>query len=272
MSEATTPQPTKQAPKGRYRAPLPLVGLLLGAVVVLYALFAGYAYLSSPAAIRNPKFQHYHFRTQVIVNGKPVDFAEQKYQMDVTKDICNAELTKQPFHFHDNKDQMAHIHWDGVTGGMLLKYYGWDMIGGVHNTLGYRFDNLPKVTSVPVHGNVLPEPPKNTNYYVFIGDEHGYKEKNFDDFLHQDLEQFFGKKSNLPENTTTWLGKLFPKAAAHGTEDHGDSVILDQAKLEKVNNLLGNVVIFAQEDKPSPKDVKARFDKLEPLSASSCAG
>jgi len=231
--------------------------------------------MTTPADIRKPAFQHYHFRMQILVNGTSVDFASKEFQTPAGHDVCTAALTKQPIHFHDDKDQMVHIHWDGITGGQVLKYYGWNYIGGQHGSLGMRFDQLPKLVNVPIHGNSLPQIPDGDKFYVYVGDENGYKQKSFDDFTHQDLEKFFGKKSNLPENeTSSLLDRLFPKAYAHGGHEHveGDSVDANQEELKKINNLVGNVVIFVQKDKPNSDLIKDTFEHLAPLSLSTCAG
>jgi hypothetical protein len=160
-----------------------------------------------------------------------------------------------------------------MTGGLLLKFYGWNYIGGLNNTLGYRFDQLPKVSRVPIHGNALPKLANGDQLYVYSGDEHSYQARNTNDFLRQDFEKFFGKQSNLGHgDQTSFLDKLFPKVSAHGTESHGATGADTSVNLEDVNNLLGNVVIFAQKDKPSDAAVKARFDHLVPLTASTCGG
>lgn len=251
----------------------------IAGVILLAGAFLAYAYFASPEAIRKPTFQHYHFRMQLLVDGKPINFAEKEFQVKAGSDVCTANLTQQPIHFHDNKDQMVHIHWDGVSGGMVLKYYGWNFIGGLHGTMGFRFDELPKLVNVPIHGNNLPTVPDGDNFYVYTGDENSYKEKSWNDFIHKDLENFFGKKSNLPTDSesTSLLDKLFPKAYAHDGEDHENlptsvNTNMSQEELKELNNLIGNVVIFVQKDKPSAKEVKARFDKLAPLPQSTCAG
>jgi hypothetical protein len=264
--------------KIRNRKPLPkqirFIIIVLATVVALNLLYWGYAFLSSPAVIRNPKFEHYHFRMQVVVDGEKEDFSKKKYQVATPKDACNTDLAATPIHFHDNKDQMVHIHWDGMTGGMVLKYYGWDHAGGASNSLGYRFDEFPSIKKVETKGELLPEVPKDAKFYVYIGDEKGYKEKSFTQFKHQNLEDFLEKKSNIPEaEETSLLDKLFPKAYAHNGVDHTTGAQHDEAKdLQKMNNLIGNVVVFVQKDKPSAKEVEARFADLEPLSNSTCAG
>lgn len=233
----------------------------------------------SPAAIRSPKYEHYHFRMQMIIDGEAVNFAKPAYQEGYSKDNCNVALTKHPIHFHDKRDQMVHIHWDGMTGGMVLKYYGWDYIGGAKGVLGYRFDTFPKLTPVSVHieKSAMPAGDK---FYVYSGDEQSFKVRSWQAFLHQDLEKFFNKKSNVSQKqTSSLLDKLFPKALAHAGHEHTDAELFtnindtqDPETLKDINNLLGNVVIFAQKEKPTDAQVKARFQKLVPLTSSTCGG
>lgn len=260
---------------------LKIVLLVLFAVLLVPLSYASYIYAASPDVIRKPKMEHYHFRMQVLVNGKAENFAENKYQQDYAKDQCNAALPEQPIHFHDKKDQFTHIHWEGMTGGMVMKYYGWNYIGGINKALGYKLDELGDIQKVNTHGNFLPAVPADSTFYVYTGDENSYKQKNFDDWKNQDLEQFFGTTSNFPAhkiNTqTSLLDKVFPKASAHGTEDHSTTTTTtedesEEQRLTRINNLIGNVVIFVQKDKPTDQQIKNRFNSLEPLSDSTCGG
>ncbi|MGH7196372.1 MAG: hypothetical protein ACREGJ_01240 [Candidatus Saccharimonadales bacterium] len=274
MNETPTP---KKRSQNKYLK-IALIAVL--AVAALGVAFAGYIYAASPAVIRNPKLEHYHFRMQILVDGKAEDFSGKAYQTGYAKDTCTANLPEQPIHFHDNKDQFVHIHWEGITGGMVLKYYGWNYIGGIGKALGYKLDDLKDIQNVSTHGNLLPAVPHHSNFYVYTGDENGYKERGFEDFKMQDLEQFFGKTSNFPahelnKQQTSLLDTVFPKAYAHGDEDHGTTAVTPETqeeKLKRINNLVGNVVIFVQKDKPTDQQIKDRFNKLEPLSDSTCAG
>ena len=256
--------------------------IVVAAAVLSAGSYAGYVYASSPAVIREPKLEHYHFRMQILVNGKAEDFGSKAYQTGYAKDQCNANLTEQPIHFHDDKDQFVHIHWEGMTGGMVLKYYGWNYIGGVGGALGYKLDDLGDIQKVTTHGGYLPDVPKDAKFYIYTGDEKGYQEKSFDDFKSQDLERFFDKTSNFPahqlnKQQTSLLDSVFPKAYAHAGEDHTSpgAAAAPETKdeeLKRINNLVGNVIIFAQKDKPTDQQIKDRFNKLEPLSDSTCGG
>ena len=260
------------------------IGLAVAIAIALIPLsYAGYVYAASPVVVRDPKLEHYHFRMQILVNGKAEDFSTKAYQTGYAKDQCNANLPEQPIHFHDNKDQFTHIHWEGMTGGMVMKYYGWNYIGGMNNALGYKLDNLKDPQKVTTHGNYLPTVPKDANFYVYTGDENGYKERSFNEWKDQDLETFFNTTSNFPAHDinngkTSLLDKVFPKAYAHGDEDHSTTnattadTETEEQKLTRINNLVGNVVIFAQKDKPTDQQIKDRFNDLEPLTDSTCGG
>lgn len=245
--------------------------------------FAGYIYATSPSVVRDPKLEHYHFRMQILVNGKAENFGSKAYQTGYVKDQCNANLPEQPIHFHDNKDQFTHIHWEGMTGGMVMKYYGWNFIGGIDNMLGYKLNDLSDIQKVTTHGDYLPEISEDAKFYVYTGDEKGYKSRDFNDWRNKDLEEFFGVTSNSPAHDInknggeelTMLNKLFPTAYAHGTpndSDGDDGTETEQEKLTRINNLIGNVIIFVQKDEPTSGQIKARFNSLEPLSDSTCGG
>jgi hypothetical protein len=252
---------------------------ILGIVLVLLLIplaYAGYVYASTPAAIRQPELDHLHFRMQLTVDGKDVSFAEEKFQQGYAKDQCSAGLANEPFHFHDQRNQIVHVHWRDMSGGQLLKHYGWNLIGGKGNSHGYRINGPTDFQNVPIYGKVLPGVPEGANYYIYVGDENGYQEKSFDDFKSQTFEQFFGKQSNLPRSGDgfSWvLNSFFPKVAAHGDEDHSQPVVeTGEDRLSRINNLVGNVVIYVQKDKPTDEQIKDKFNHLEPLSDSTCGG
>jgi len=256
-----------------------IAGGLLALVVVAGGAY-GYIYTSTPAHIRNPKFDHYHLRTQVVVDGASVDFASNKFQDEYDANSCSSALPELPIDFHDGEDQITHVHWSGITGGELLKYFGWNMIGGSDNSLGKRFDRgiLP-ASSVSIKGSVLPAVPEGSNYYVYTGDGDDYEARIWDDFLSADLEEFFGTKSKFNTDGDTTLNILdmfLPRASAHGAvvDEHAQPVEgeLDKDRLERINNLIGNVVIFVQSQEPGDDEIAERFNNLAPLHDSTCGG
>lgn len=269
----------KQPSNSRLKLFLVSAGFVALAVILFVGSYLGYIYALSPAVIRNPKLEHYHFRMQIVVNGKKENFAEDKYQKGYVKDQCNAALPEQPIHFHDQKDQFTHIHWEGMTGGMVMKYYGWNFIGGIKNALGYKLDNLRDIQKVTTHGNYLPEISKDAKIHVYTGDEKSYQERTFEDWKSQDLEKFFEQTSNSPAHEinkqTSLLDKIFPTANAHGGADDGkdgEPGETQEEKLTRINNLLGNVVLMVQDKEPTDKEVRDRFSNLEPLTDSTCGG
>jgi hypothetical protein len=266
-------------PKAK-RWPLKKWVVVAVAVIAAAAIFASsYVYTVSPGPIRSPQMDHYHFRMQVVVDGKDVDFSTSTFQTPYAKDQCSVDLATEPIHFHDQKGQFVHIHWTGITGGIVLKNYGWNFIGGQDNLLGYRTDDLPRVTSVPAHGNNLPELPANATIWVYSGDESGHQKRSLAEFTDQDLEKFFNKESNFPASAQSGgvMSWLFPKASAHGSEHAEEAAVLqvsdaEEERLTRLHNLLGNVVIFVQASEPTDEQVTAKFSNLEPLSDSTCGG
>lgn len=243
-----------------------LIATVLATILTIGA-YVGYLLLTYPTALAYPKLDHYHFRMQLVIDGKEENFGDSKYQTAYEKDSCSEDLPEQPIHFHDNKNQIVHIHWKGVSGGMVLKNYGWNHIGGDNSTLAYRLDSIP-FKAVATHGSVLPALSKDTKLFVYAGNEKSYSERKWDDFVRYDLETFFNKKSTFAVATApnNPLDFLFPTAYAHDGHNH------DTKNLEDVNNLIGNVVIFAQQSPPTHEEIAKRFTSLEPLTESTCGG
>jgi hypothetical protein len=251
------------------------VFVTVAAVMVLVGGVYGYLYASIPEHIRKPTFQHYHFRSQILVDGKAVDFSKDEFQEETgTATTCNAAVGGVPMDFHDKMDQLAHVHWNGMTGGEFLKYFGWNFIGGSDELLGRRYDAGVMPQSVKIYGKLLPSLPDKANFFVYVGDKNSYQQKSWNDFLNQNLETFFGKKSNIGHSdevsSNTVLDWLFPKAYAHGEVMDEHPSVKSEEELTRINNVIGNVVIFTQEEEPTKEQVKARFDNLVPLHDSTC--
>lgn len=254
------------------------IAVVSAALIVAGGIY-GFTYASTPEHIRRPAFDHYHFRTQIIVDDQAVNFSEAKFQEDTSNSTtsCSVSLNGTPIDFHDNEDQMTHIHWAGVTGGEFLKYFGWNFIGGDGGSLGQRYDfGMMNMHRVGIKGDVLPELPEGANYYVYIGNEEGYDQKDWNEFLDMDLEEFFGKQSRIGGTDTSFniLDMFTGKAYAHGDVDDekNNDEETDKATLERINNLIGNVVVFAQDNEPSDAEIKERFSNLVPLHESTCGG
>jgi hypothetical protein len=252
---------------------LTYLAAVAASALLITAAWYGYAYASSPDTIRHPSLEHYHFRMMLTIDGKYVDLGDKRFQQGYAKDQCSGDLPTNPIHAHDNKDQFVHIHWEGITGGEVLKYYGLNYIGGDNRLLGYRFDQGTKPYAVTIYDKALPTPKDNDTFWIYTGNEDGYKERSWDDFLHKDLEKFFGVTSNFPghKDRSSLMDFFFPKAYAHTGHAHTETTMTEE-ELTEINNLLGNVVIFAQPKKPTDAQIKHRFERMEPLSESTCGG
>ncbi len=267
----------------------------IGSIIILASLITlaiglGTLYAVTPTRLAYPKMDHFHFRLQYIFRGQAENFGTPRYQIDYLKDICNGALSESPIHFHDKTDQLVHLHWRGMTGGDILKFYGNNTTGGIDNTMGFKLDQLlsfpPKITNIPIYGNNLPKPQGNDQYFIYSGEKDNFQKKNFEDFKSNTLEEFLGKNSKLREQfeeveQLEKSEKLSIKVEAHNGEEHRTPAEATQhdlttkkteEELKQINNLIGNVVIFVQSSKPTNDQVKARFDNLVPLNPSVCGG
>jgi hypothetical protein len=262
-------------------------GLAFMSVVVL-VVFISSLYLLTPANLQKPKPDHAHFRMQYIYRGVKEDFGLAHYQVDYVKDVCSSDLTNSPIHFHDNKDQIVHLHWQRITGGQVLKFYGLNKIGGLDDKMGFKIDDIAKLqyTALPTHSNSLPKPTKEDSMYIYSGDYGNYKKRTEADFINQDLETFFGQESSFRRSyekniqETSFIDYLTPIVFAHNqvehtTESEAKTHELEskkQEELKQINNFLGNVIIFVQQSEPTNEQINDRFVKLTELSSSTCGG
>jgi len=263
---ASTQKSTSNPHKINFKI-LGIIAALLVSVLIAVAAFMWY----SPGSITNPILTHYHLRIQLLTDGQAVNFGDQKFQTPFEAGLCNADLPAEPMHFHDAQDQILHLHWNKITGGQFLKNYGWSKIGGVDDSLGFRLDTRQ---NVPIFGKVLPYIEPQWNHYVYIGDRQNYQIKNFNDFLNQDFETFIGKQSRINQefeqaakDRQSNLPKMTTAVLAHETGEKHSEV-----DLEKLNDLIGNIVIFSQTTEPTNEQIKDRFNQLVDLPNSTCGG
>jgi hypothetical protein len=263
-------------------------GVFFAAVIFLSTSFYTSTQILSSNNINYPTVDHLHFRMQYVYHGVSENFADSKYQEPYEKNQCSGGLTDSPIHFHDGVDQIVHVHWKQITGGQVLKYYGLNRIGGVDSFLGYRWDKLKQtyqLSPVNIQGKLLPLPKSDDKIYVYSGDKDSFTKRAEDDWNKQTLETFFGKKSQLSAKASIF-GSISAQAQSilsgeikEVTDQNTQLNELDQTQsqptedeLKQINNFLGNVAIFVQKGEPTEEEVAAKFNKLQPLSLSTCGG
>jgi hypothetical protein len=262
---------------------------LIVAIALILAGSLGFLYWYNIGAnysqeIAYPKVAHYHFRLILSVDGKEVNFGDSKFQEPYSSAICSGRLTDLPIHFHDNKNQITHIHWQGVTGGLVLKNYGLDFLGGNPDVLGYRLDNLSNIKPILITGKLLPNKNSQDKLYVYTGDDNSYQKRDSTEFLQKDLELFLKKSDLRKSNESSNLDFLTPKVLADyqpapllklnetSSSSSSSKSVKTEAQLEEINDLIGNIVVFVQKDEPSDQQIKDKFNHLEPLADSVCGG
>ncbi len=259
------------------------IGLLAATVLIFSAIgLYGSLYVFTAPSIRQPTFTHHHFRMQLIIDGEKVNFGEDRFQEPTPGgNVCNSGLTETPAHFHDNKDQIVHIHWGGITGGQVLKYYGLNLIGGNDDHLGYQFEDAVYQKRININGRHFGDLQeeiikREKDLFVYKGDENSYIKVEPEEFLDKTLEDFFEadlpyqKHSHKPEKNLISLLSLPVTAHYHGQDEENEEYT--QEELKELNHLIGNVVIFVQNQEPEESKIKKRFDNLEPLEQSICGG
>lgn len=255
-------------------------GVAALALIMIGGLFTVNS-LSAPSTknIQEPQLAHHHLRMQMIVDGEFQHFNTGEYQQDYAKDGCSGDITESPIHFHDNDGQMLHIHWADITGGQVLKYYGLNYIKGDDDKLGVRKDEDGNKVDVPIRGNLLPEPNKDSKVWVYISDdsnEDGYVKYDTNKFLKTDFEEIYGIESTAYAHSVDIHDEnMNDDTSMEGEDDtspYSEEPEFTQDQLSQLNNVLGDLVIFIQNEEPSNDKITNRFNDFEQLGKSICGG
>lgn len=242
--------------------------------IAISGLYIANVYTLTPSHIRKPVVDHYHLRMQLFVDGEYIDFSADKFQEPYEAGQCDESLPISPIHFHDNKDQYIHIHWDGITGGEVLKNYGINRIDGLEQGLGYRTDLGIIPQKVKIHGNIINDTKK--TIFIYQVEESGeIRLRNTQEFLNQDLETFFGIKSSISKQREeaellSFLPNFTPTVFAHDGGPKSSSK--SEAELKKLNDVLGDLIVFIQDEEPTQDDVLKHVDNFVELDESTCGG
>lgn len=218
----------------------------------------------STTNISSPEKTHEHFRLQVAIDGEFEDFTTPEYQEQYEKGICSGLLTETPIHLHDDNGQMVHLHWDGVTGGQLLKYYGLNYIKGGQELLGTRTDDTGAKVDVPIRGEILPKPSEGSRMWVYVNDSSddlGYVEYDNNGFLKTDIEKVltgYSEEQSASVNDDTI-----------STDTNNEYT---QKELSIINNVLGDIVVYVQQSEPTQEELTEAFKNFSQLEESVCGG
>jgi hypothetical protein len=244
-----------------------LVGFLL--ILGLIGLYLINFVVSRPY-YNSPSQSHYHLRLLLSIDGQKINLGDAKYQTPYEKGQCDGSLTASPVHLHDGKDQYVHFHWQGLSGGQVLKNYGLNYVGGFDDVLGYNLSKITDPKAIKIFGKVLPTPKSGDNLYVYSGDENGYKVVSKDDFLNMDLELLLTKSQIRLNKEAVKTSFLEVNVEAHAGHIEVAQNGAEQSKV--IGDTIGNLAVFVQDKEPSNDEIKAKFATLEPLPTSVCGG
>jgi hypothetical protein len=240
-----------------------LLPLLILTILIIASIF-----FWTPSNLRFPEYDHSHFRMQYIFQGQAEDFGSPRYQVEYSKDSCTGDLPEQAIHFHDNRNHFVHLHWQKVTGGQVLKFYGLNKIDYINQNMGIRIDEAlkGKFNLIPTHSNALPKPKEGDQFYVYTGNAKEYKKRDIQEFLTQDLEKFFGVDSSIrktleEDKKAKKVNWLEVTSQAHSGIEHADQTeaekhdleVAEQEKLKAEIDARNNSNQLGQKTTPLPK-------------------
>jgi hypothetical protein len=248
------------------------IQILVICLVLCFLLFVFTTVISRPH-FNSPVGTYYRIRLQVIIDSIPVNFSEGSFKSQGSNtDPCGEKLTKEPVYIETDKSQILRVHWEGITGGEILKYFGLNYIGGFDDTLGYRFDKAPSISPIKIHGSNISKPNINNKMYIYKGNQQDFFQVEQQDFLFQDLEFILKKSKIRQKHDSLNKNSIFGNIPVFG--ENSDQLNLNpqftEGQLNELNNLIGNLVVFIQPGKPTTDQVAERFSKLEPLSSTVC--
>ena len=174
--------------------------------------------------------------------------------------------------FHRGQDQWLHLYWQGLSGGSLLRNYGYQNTSPFEGYLGVDLREFPKIKPVPIHTDLLPEPTSAEQLYVYSGNENGYRRRDVTAFINQDLEQFLkpsvdSQVSTFPNQLDTLLQAPARPAGPKKEEDLESFLAAPKDRGFLITDLssvkfLGNIVVFLQDKEPTSAAVSQRFSTL----------
>jgi hypothetical protein len=196
-----------------------LIGLILGAILVLGIRFVTYA---------PPQHTHYHANFAVYINGVQEQFKDKQYYEDVA--ICSTttdiSFPQQRVHMHDGINSVVHVHDHATTWGQFFENIGW-YVGPdfIQNKAGqmYKADSTAKLHIV-INGQDYTDLTPITNQVI------GDRDRLLVSFGDLTQSQIDTESKAIPNTAATYDASIDPASCAGG---HNETPTLKQ----RFNNL-----------------------------------
>lgn len=173
-------------------AGLPVSGLHVAALGVLFVMVAAGVYVSGPGFNFKTGFfeknQHVHADIKVYVNGAAVNFSEYRFQS------TNQRPLTEFIHFHDGRATIVHLHASGVPLSYLFGTFG-----GVLNA-----SCIQAASGVPLHCS---DGSRSLRLYV-----NGNWQPDAGAYVFQDLDQLLISYGPADENVSALLQSVTAEA------------------------------------------------------------
>jgi hypothetical protein len=203
-----------------------LTGLFI-LLITISILIPTFLMVSKPN-ITYPKTIHTHFMIKLYNNGSIYKTNSLKAMSPSDQTLCSGLITSEPMHFHDNVEDMVHLHWQGITGGQFLKYLGANYIGGFDSILGIRLDKLKELKIIPIRTTdkmIKPYPDSLIKIYIKRVNSEDYENMSLHDFLKlqlSELDPVYKASSNNTKEPHISILDYFNIESAYAHNDEGD--------------------------------------------------
>ena len=237
--------------------------------VLLGVIFLSYTVISRPHLIK-PVATFFKLKMRIHYQKTPLELTQNDIT-DQSNSNCNLVVTEKPFYLDKDKKNVVQVRWEGMTGGELLKYYGFNYLSGLNDLIGVQYRGPFDIK--PIRPLSISKPTASDILYVYTGSGKDFKLLNSQNFLYQDLENTL-KKSRLRTKREKESSKLtLYTISVSGEESLGLALKpqLTDGQLNDINNILGSLEIFIQQDAPSNTDIINSFNSMERLSSESCS-
>ena len=237
--------------------------------VLLGFIFLSYTVVSRPHLIK-PVATFFKLKTRIYYQKTPLELTQNDIA-DQSNSNCGLAVTEKPFYLDKDKKNVVQVRWEGMTGGELLKYYGFNYLSGLNDLIGVQYRGPFDIK--PVRPLAVSKLTSSDLLYIYSGSDKDFKLLNSQNFLYQDLENTI-KKSRLRTKREKESSKLIlDTISVSGEESSGLTLEpqLTEGQLNDINNIVGSLAIFIQRDTPSNTDVINSFNSMERLSSESCS-
>ncbi len=215
-----------------------------------------------------PQYEYAHIRLRVFVEGTEIDVGNNPNGTRLFQGACSAVLQKEPLATILKDPHSIRLMWKGVKLQDVFTYLG------LRDTdfFGYVFSPSFGVKKIPLEAKSIIVAPEATPRFLFIRTGEGYIEREISDWFGKSIEDVFGRSSQI---RLSWYTPNIASAHEEEGEINTSStdplvILQEQEEARRLNNVLGEGVLFIQHSRPENDQIQRAFDTFPLLSGSLC--